>query len=555
MSQGPPTPPDLSQLPPDVRRAVEQQMAALQAEREARQAEREARQTAEAEAAELKAYTEKLENLVKEFERAKFGRSSEKLDADQGELAFEDIETAIGTAEAEHEEKQAEGGNDGEQTAGGGKNKRSKGGSGKARRLPKHLPKDEEHLEPEDTQCPCGCGQMKKIGETRSRRLDITPTQYRIKETVQPRYACPHGNAGVTQAKAPAHLIEGGLPTEALIASIIVAKYSEHMPLYRQAQVFERQGIPVTRSMMADWLGRSSYHAAPVVDRMGELIKQSSKLFMDETTAPVLDPGRGRTKTGYFWALARDDRPWNGPDPPGVVFHYRPGRGGYHAEEILENFNGILQTDGYQGYRGLAEESRTGGAPLTLAKCWIHARRELIKATPKSGSPIADGLLKRIAGLYEIEAEIRGCDPEHRRAVRQARSKPVVEEIGTWVDEQHRRLSPKSEMAKALAYILRHWDGLCVFLDDGRVEMDSNPIENAIRPAPLNRKNALFAGHDEGGSRWGIWASLIGTCKLNGVDPYAYLKATLEALAAGHPQSRLDELMPWNFRQDASGSD
>jgi transposase len=336
MSQGPPTPPDPSKLSPEVAQLVEQAV----------QAEREARRAAEAEAAELKAYTEKLEHLVKEFERAKFGRSSEKLDADQRELAFEDIETAIGTAEAEHDHKQAEGGNDSEQDAGGGKKKQRKSGAGKARPLPKHLPKDEEHVEPADTTCPCGCGQMQKIGETRSRRLDITPTQYRIKETVQPRYACPHGNAGVTQAKAPAHLIEGGLPTEALIASIIVAKYSEHLPLYRQAQVFERQDIPVTRSMMADWLGHASYHLAPVVDRMSELLKQSPKLFMDETTAPVLDPGRGRTKTGYFWTLARDDRPWNGADPPGVVFHYRPGRGGHHAEEILENFGGILQVDG-----------------------------------------------------------------------------------------------------------------------------------------------------------------------------------------------------------------
>jgi transposase len=551
MSQEPPTPPDLSALSPEMAQLIEQ---AIQAERAAKEAERNARQAAEAEAAEVKAYNEKLEKLVKEFERAKFGRSSEKLDDEQKELVFEDVETAIGTAEAEHDAKQAEGGHDGEQNASGGKKKRSKSGSGKARRLPKHLPKDEEHHEPEDTQCPCGCGQMKKIGETRSRRLDITPTQYRIKETVQPRYACPHGNAGVSQAKAPAHLIEGGLPTEALIASIIVAKYSEHLPLYRQAQVFERQGIPINRSMMAGWLGHVACPVTPVVDRMSELLKQSSKLFMDETTAPVLDPGRGRTKTGYFWALARDDRPWNGSDPPGVVFHYRPGRGGCHAEEILENFDGILQVDGYQGYCGLAEESRAGGAPLTLAKCWIHARREVIKATPKSGSPIADGLLKRVAALYEIEAEIRGFDPEMRRAVRQERSKPLVEEIGTWIDEQHRRLSPKSNMAKALAYILRHWDGLCVFLDDGRVEMDSNPVENAIRPAPLNRKNALFAGHDEGGARWALWASLIGTCKLNGVDPYEYLKATLEALAAGHPQSRLDELMPWNFRKDAGSS-
>jgi transposase len=241
MSQDPPTPPDPSALSPEVAQLIEQ---AIQAERAARQA-------AEAEAAELKAYNEKLEHLVKEFERAKFGRSSEKLDPEQKELVFEDVETAIGVTQAGHDDKQDQGAERGKT--------RSKSNSGKLRRLPKHLPKDEEYVEPQDTECPCGCGQMKKIGETRSRRLDITPTQYRIKETVQPRYACPHGNAGVTQAKAPAHLIEGGLPTEALIASIIVAKYSEHLPLYRQAQVFERQGIPVTRSMMAGWLGHAAF--------------------------------------------------------------------------------------------------------------------------------------------------------------------------------------------------------------------------------------------------------------------------------------------------------
>jgi len=525
MSQGP----DLTTLSPEARRLVE--------------AERAARLKAEAEVAEFKAYTQRLEHLIKEFQRARFGRSSEKLDPDQREMAFEDIETAIGETQAAQDDADASGGDD-DKPRRPGKRKR-----GQPRALPKHLPRDEETLEPADITCPCGCGEMVRIGEDRASRLDITPAQFRIKETIRPRYACPHGRSGVVQAHAPAHLIEGGLPTEALLAHVIVAKYSEHMPLYRQAQVFARHGVAVDRSSLADWVGGASFHLAPVVDRLNELLKQSDKLFMDETVAPVLDPGRGRTKTGYLWALARDDRPWGGPDPPGVVFHYRDGRAGAKAEAILEGFDGILQVDGYGGYRRLARGNRTGGAPVTLAYCWAHARREIIKATPRAGSPVARAALEQIAALYRIEAEIRGEPPETRKAVRQARSKPLVEELGAWLAEQRRRLSAKSKMGEALAYAANHWDGLCVFLDDGRVEMDSNPVENAIRPVPLNRKNALFAGHDEGAAGWARMASLIGTCKLNDVEPYAYMKATLEALAAGHPKSRLDELLPWNFQR------
>jgi len=388
---------------------------------------------------------------------------------------------------------------------------------------------------------------MVRIGEDISERLDIVPAELRVLVTIRPRYACPKGRSGVAQAKAPARLIEGGLPSEALIAHIVAAKYCEHLPLYRQWQQFKRRGVILDRSVLADWVGRASFHLTPIVARMAELLKQSGKLFLDETTAPVLDPGRGRTKTGYLWALARDDRSWGGVDPPGVVFHYAPGRGGIHGEEILEGFDGILQVDGYSGYRRLARPERRGGQPLVLAHCWSHARREVIKATPAKGSPVADELLRQIASLYAIEKEIRGQSPERRLRERQARSRPIVEKLGTWIGEQRARLSRKSPMGSALAYIANHWDGLCVFLEDGRVEMDNNPVENLIRPLALNRKNALFCGHDEGGASWARIASLVETCKLNDVDPYAYLRDTLEVIAAGHPQSRLDELLPWAF--------
>jgi transposase len=237
-----------------------------------------------------------------------------------------------------------------------------------------------------------------------------------------------------------------------------------------------------------------------------------------------------------------------------VVFHYAPVRAGEHAERLLDGFSGVLQVDGYSGCRRLARPERTGGTPLTLAHCWSHGRREIIKATPKAGSPVADEVLTRIAALYRIEAEIRGQDAEPRRRARQERSRPLVEELGTFLRAQAERLSPKSVMGGAVGYFLNHWTGLCVFLEDGRVELDTNAVENTIRLLALNRKDALFAGHDEGGRTWARISSLIGTCKLNDVEPFAYMTFLLEAIAARHPQARLDELLPWNFKTARSSA-
>ncbi|TJZ75900.1 IS66 family transposase, partial [Paracoccus hibiscisoli] len=220
--------------------------------------------------------------------------------------------------------------------------------------------------------CPCGCGEMHRIGEDRTERLDIVPAQLRVIVIVRPKYACRRCAEGVTQAPAPAHLIEGGLPTEGALAHVLVSKYADHLPLYRQSQILARAGIELHRSTLADWVGTAAFHLGPVVDRLAEHLKTSTKLFMDETTAPVLDPGRGRTKTGYLWALARDDRSWGGGDPPGVVFTYAPDRAGENAERILQGFDGILQLDGYTGYNRLTRPSRTGGAPITVAHCWAH---------------------------------------------------------------------------------------------------------------------------------------------------------------------------------------
>jgi transposase len=482
----------------------------------------------------LKEANKRLEHLVAELNHAVHGKRSEKLSEDDRQLAFEDLEIAVAKTE-EEQEAQAPSEQRPLRAA-----RRNRGN------LPKDLPRIERVIEPDSLLCSCGCGEMHKIGEDRTERLDIVPARLRVIVTIRPKYACRTCTDGVTQASAPAHLIEGGLPTEGAIAHVLVSKYADHLPLYRQSRILARSGIEIHRSTLADWVGTAAFHLGPVVDRLAEHLKTSTKLFMDETTAPVLDPGRGKTKTGYLWALARDDRSWGGDDPPGVVFFYAPNRAGENAEKILSGFDGILQLDGYQGYNRLTRPSRKGGDPIRVAHCWAHARRKLKEVFDRDGSEIAAEGLRRIAELYKIEADIRGTAPGQRLSARQARTAPLVAELGEWLQQQRLRISAKSRLGEKLAYILRHWDGLQTFLHDGRVEIDSNSVENLIRPIALNRKNALFAGHDEGGRAWGRIASLIETARINGVEPFAYLKATLQAIATGHPQDRIDELLPWN---------
>jgi transposase len=379
---------DLSQfpdLPPEVVKAFAAVQFELSVERAARQHEQAVVAQKETFITELKALIEKLEGQVQEYRRTKFGPKSEKLDPAQLELALEDLETAIAETQAQIaavEDRIAASEPDPE--------KRKPRTPRKARALPESLPRVERVVEPDSILCPCGCGDMVRIGEDRTERLDYIPARYQVIVTVRPRYACPKGRTGVAQAKAPAHLLEGSWPTEALLAQIAVSKHSEHMPLNRQAVVMARHGVPIDRSVLADWMGRTGALIAPVVDHMAkQLLAGSTRLYVDETTAPVLDPGRGKTKTGYLWAVLRDDRGWNGPAPPGVVFHYRPGRKGEYAAEILDGFNGTIQVDAYGGYSHLATPKRTSGDPLRLAFCWAHGRRKLIAAKPKKGSPYA----------------------------------------------------------------------------------------------------------------------------------------------------------------------
>ncbi len=513
---------DLNALPPAVREAF----LAMQAK-----------------VAGLEAHTERQDYLIAELRHALYGKRSEQLDPDERQLAFEDLETAVAEAEAARDALTVRNA-DGTQRRPAAK--RNLG------HLPDHLPRIEQVIEPAQKACPCGCTDMVKIGEDRSERLDIIPARFQVIVTVRPRYACRRCDAGVCQAEAPHWLIEGGLPTEGTLAHVAVSKYADHLPLYRQCQIYGRGGVNLDRSTLASWCGTAAYHLAPVVDRMLVHLKRSSRLFMDETRAPVLDPGAGKTKTGYLWALTRDDRGWSGEYPPAVVFTYAPGRHGSLAMDILRGFEGILQVDGYTRYDALAQPRRVGGKPLTLAYCWAHARRKLHDIYQKDGSEIAAEGLRRIAEIYKIEAKIRGKTPDERLAVRQDQSGQLVADFRQWLTHQRSRISAKSRLGEKLAYIHRHWDGLQIFLTDGRVEMDTNPVENTIRPITLNRKNALFAGHDEGGHTSARMASLIEICKLNAVDPYAYLRATLTAIANRHPASRLDDLMPWAFQKQSS---
>ena len=478
----------------------------------------------------------RLETLVASFKKALFGSKSEKVDPAQYELELEDIETAIAQVEAEIDAN--------ERTAPVRPPKPRQTNRGS---LPKHLERVEVVIEPERS---CACGTERHvIGEDISERLDIIPAQFRVIVTRRPKYACRSCEGGIAQAPAPAHIIAGGMPTEATLAHVLVSKYADHLPLYRQAQIYSRQGIDLDRSTLAAWVGKSAFELAPVYDALMADLKRSRKLFMDETPAPVLAPGRKRTKTGYFWALARDDRPWDGDDPPGVGFTYAPGRSGQHADNILKGFSGILQVDGYAGYNRLLKRP---AQDVILAYCWAHARRKLHDVAQCGAAPIAQEGLAQIQALYRIEKDLRGLTVDQRHAARQERSKPIIDTLELWLAQSRARVSAKSPTGEALKYIAKYWDGLCLFLDDGRIELDNNTVERTIRPIALNRKNALFAGHDAGAQNWAVIASLIETCKLNGIEPHAYLCGVLTAIAGGHKQTDINALLPWNCLNDIS---
>ena len=509
---------DVSDALPDDVDAMRARLAAALAERDAVVNERDAavteRDAARAERDRLEAYNQRLEALLAEIRRAHFGRKSEKISDDQLKLALEELEAGLAKSEAEADKAEDEAENAGKPANKARRNKRRR------RRFPNldHLPHVVETIEPESKTCPCCNKPMHVIGEDVSKRLDVVPAQLRVIETHRPKFACRSCEnngadevAGIIQAPTPARLIPGGLPTEALVAHVVVSKHADHLPLHRQSQIMERQGVEICRSTLADWVGRAAAELQPLHDHLLSELKKSPKLFCDETPIPVLDPGRGETKTGYMWALARDDRPWGGTAPPAVAYTYAPGRGGIHAVKLLAGYSGILQVDGYAVYEQFAKPTREGG-PVTLAACWAHVRRKYYEIYVGGHAPIATEALARIRYLYEVEAEIRGQPPQVRRAVRQAKSKPVIEAMKLWLEVSLGTVSQSGKLAEAIRYGLHHWDTLLRFLDDGRIEIDSNTVEREIRPLKLDKKNSLFAGHDEGAAGWALHASFINTC-------------------------------------------
>lgn len=469
---------------------------------------------------------ERLKSIIKKLQRMQFGRSSERIDPDQLALGLEDIDSDI----ARIEEEQPKGAPEATAT------------QPRRRALPDHLPREDVRLDVASEVCSCCGGALHLVGESVSEMLDWVPAQLRVVRTTRPKYACRACNK-VMQAAAPERVIAGGLATPALLAHVLISKYCDHLPLYRQSQIFDRHGVDLCRSTLAGWVGGACWWLDALHERLCKNVFASDHLFADDTPIPVLDPGRGRTKTGRLWVYAREHRPWGGPAPPAAIYLFAPDRKAERPVAHLADFRGILHVDGYAGFEQLADKEG-----ITLAACWSHSRRKFYDVAEATGSPVATDALRRIGELYAIEARIRGQSPAQRLVERRTFSKPIVDALHVWLDAQLRLVSGRSTLAEAIRYALSRWHGLTRFLHDGRVELDTNPVERAIRPVALGRKNHLFAGSDGGGHRWAVICSLIATCKLNDVEPYAYLRDVLQRMIDGHPVNRLDELLPWSWK-------
>ncbi len=495
------------------------------------------RELAETRAGESKALSdaqaeiERLRMIVQKLQRQQFGRRAEGLVEGQLELGLEDVGADIGRVEQLLLTVPAAD----EPTARDRSNRPS---------LPEHLEREELNLDLEVKACPCCGGALHPAGETVSEMLDWVPARLRVIRIRRPKYGC-RSCGKIHQASAPERPIAKGLATPGLLAHVLVSKYCDHLPLYRQSQMFARQGVELDRSTLANWVGGAAWWLEPLRDRLATHLFTSTKLFADDTPLPVLDPGRGRTRTGRLWVYARDDRPWGGSDPPAAVYFYSPDRKAERPVAHLERFKGILQVDGYPGFEQLIPKG------ILLAACWAHTRRKFYEVHQATGSPIAAEALRRLGELYAVEEKIRGRSAELRRAIRSELARPLVGSLKLWLEAELHRVAPRSPLADAVRYALVRWDDLSRFLDDGRVELDTNTVERAIRPIALGRKNHLFAGSDGGTDRWAIVCSLITTAKLNDREPYAYLKDVLDRMTNGHPAGCLDDLLPWNWAPPA----
>jgi transposase len=421
--------------------------------------------------------------------------------------------------------------------------------------LPAHLPRVHVTIEPASSACPCCEGQLHRIGEDVSEMLDVVPAILRIKCIHRPRYGCRACEGAVVQAKAPPRPVDGGMPTIDLLAHIAVMKFAWHLPLHRQVKMLAGQGIDLDVSTLVHWISRAAWWCKPLHALLAATILAAPKIFCDDTPLPVLDRTRKRTRIARLWSYAMDDRPWGGPAPPAVVYLYAEDRKGRHVDEHLAGFNGVLQVDAYGGYNRLTKHDRPGG-PVTLAFCLAHARRKFFEIHKATGCPVSAEALQRIAAIYAIETRIRGTCAEERLAVRQAETEALFDAFKPWLMDRLSEISTKSPLAKAIRYTLGHWNGLGLFLTDGRVEVDNNTVERTIRAIGLGKKNALFAGSAVGGENWAILASLINSAKLHDLDPQTYLADVLERIVSGQTKvNALSELLPWYWKAARAAQD
>lgn len=461
--------------------------------------------------------------------RERFGPSSEKLRAAIGqlELLLGDLEEEIAETTPPAAEQPSE-----STTSESARRKPVR------KPLPEQLPRE---IVQHDAPCTCPeCGgALRPLGEDVTEVLDYVPGSFRVLRHVRPKLSCRNCES-IAQAPAPDLPIRRGLASAGLLAHVLVAKYCDHLPLYRQAEIYARSGVELDRSTLADWVGQSARLLRPLVETIGAHVMAAERLHADDTPVPVLDPGRGKTKTGRLWCYVRDDQPFGGQAPQAVLYCYSPDRKGEHPRRHLAAFRGILQADGYAGFTRLYEHG------VTEAACWAHTRRNFFDVHADTSSPVAGDILQQIAALYAVETNIRGRPPEARLRARLAQSAPLFSGLKERLENHLGRISGKSGLAGAIRYTLTRWNALTLVLSDGRACLDNNAAERSIRPLCLGRKNWLFAGSDRGGERAAAIFSLTETAKLNGLDPEAYLRQVLERIAE-YPIKRIYELLPWNL--------